>query len=82
MYDKTKRSNEKLVIGDVVVIKDDKINPRSKWKRGRVNQLLTGRDGVIRGAILDIYKNGVKTQIRGSLQRLVPLEVTNDHVND
>ena len=32
MYDKTKRSSDKLVIGDVVVIKDNTTTPRSKWK--------------------------------------------------
>ena len=30
MYDKTKRSSNKLVIGDIVVIKDNTTTPRSK----------------------------------------------------
>ena len=39
MYDKTKRSSDKLVIGDVAVIQDNTTIPRSKWKHGQVQNL-------------------------------------------
>ena len=42
MYDKTKRSSEKLAIGDIVVIKDNTTTPHSKWKHGRVTSLIKG----------------------------------------
>ena len=41
LYDKTKRDNSNLAIGDV-----DKLVPRTKWKHGRVESLLIGRDGL------------------------------------
>ncbi|KAK3742407.1 hypothetical protein QZH41_020716, partial [Actinostola sp. cb2023] len=37
------------VIGDVVIVKSDEKN-RGRWKLGVVEQLITGRDGIVRGA--------------------------------
>ena len=81
LYDKTKRSESKLKINDVVIIKDDKLLSRSKWKRGRVDELIIGRDGVVRGAMLETVTNGKNTKIRRSLQRSVPLEVTENSLS-
>ena len=83
MYDKTKRDNSNLAIGDVVVIKDDKLVPRTKWKHGRVESLLIGRDGIVRGAVLRTYQeNGKTILIKRALQRLIPLEITNNQLDD
>ena len=82
MYDKTKRNEEKLSIGDVVIIREDRITPRSKWKHGRVDELLTGRDGVVRGAILTTNTNGKNIKLSRPLQRLIPLEVSNERTGD
>ena len=57
-YDKTKRNDDKLVLGDVVIIRDYGVTPRSKLKHGRVEKLIKGRDQVVRGAILSICTNG------------------------
>ena len=76
MYDKTKRDGTELKMNDIVIIKDDKINPRIRWKKGRVTELIPGRDGIVRGAMLETITNGKKVVIRRALQRLVPLEVT------
>ena len=83
LYDKTKRDNSNLAIGDVVVIKDDKRVPRTKWKHGRVESLLIGRDGIVRGAVLRTYQeNGKTILIKRALQRLIPLEITNNQLDD
>ena len=58
MYEKIKRSSDKLDIGDVVVIKDNTTTPRSKWKHGRVKSLIKGRDNIVRGAALTSPRNG------------------------
>lgn len=38
-----------LVHGDVVIIKDDDRN-RNKWKLGIIEDLIAGRDGIVRVA--------------------------------
>ena len=58
MYEKIKRSSDKLDIGDVVVIKDNTTTSRSKWKHGRVKSLIKGRDNIVRGAALTSSRNG------------------------
>ena len=81
-YDKTKQNDDKLVVGDVVIIRDDGVTPRSKWKHGRVEKLIKGRDQVARGAILSICTNGRRIQISRPLQRLIPLEISDDTINN
>ena len=76
MYDRTKRDETELKLNDIVIIRDDKINPRISWKKGRVTELIHGRDGVVRGALLETITNGKKIVTRRALQRLIPLEVT------
>ena len=53
-YQSKKYGNKILQIGDVVIIKDDKIQPRGTWKKGRVENLIVGRDDVVRGAVLRV----------------------------
>ena len=43
------RHSEKVSIGDVVIIYDDK-QPRHLWKIAKVQNVITGRDGRVRGA--------------------------------
>ena len=77
MSSRNKTSNEnKLLVGDVVVIKEDKITPRSSWRTGRVESLISGRDGKVRGAKLrTIPQEGNRTSCTRPLQKLIPLEV-------
>ena len=58
-------------VGDVVIIKNDKRN-RGKWQLGVVVQLLTGKDGFVRGAKLRAGK-GV---LERAVQLLYPLELS------
>ena len=76
LYEKIKRANTDLEVNDIVIIEDDNVQRRVKWEKGRVDELIYGRDGVVRGAMLETITNGEKIIIRRSLQRLVPLEVT------
>ena len=53
MYNYKRYSDgEKLVLNDTVLIKDDDIAPRNKWKKGVIDELIKGSDGKVRGATL------------------------------
>jgi hypothetical protein len=52
IYRKRKGSTRDLMIGDVALVKDDEPSPRTQWRIGKVTQLVTGRDGQVRGATL------------------------------
>ena len=62
-----------LKIGDVMIIKGDEKN-KGHWKLGTVKELITGRDGVIRGAKL---RAGNATLER-AVQHLYPMELQCD----
>ena len=79
-YDKTKRSSDKLAVGDVVVIKDNTTTARNKWKHRRVKSLIKGRDNIVRRAVLTSSTNGKLIDKSRLLQRLIPLEVC-DNLN-
>ena len=53
-----------IAVGEVVIIKDDKI-PRSFCKLGRIQEVIKGKDGVARGALLKVAARGDQsTQLR------------------
>ena len=58
-------------VGDVVIIKNDERN-RGKWQLGVVVQLLTGKDGFVRGAKL---RTG-KIVLERAVQLLYPPELS------
>ena len=45
-----------LEIGDVVLISEDEVSARGKRRLGRVDELLPGKDGLIRTVILKTKK--------------------------
>ena len=66
-----RNSNATLIsVGDIVVVHDDK--PRGFWKLTRVEEVITGKDGRVRGAVVKVNS----TVLRCPLQRLYPLEVS------
>ena len=73
-----------LKVGDICIIKDDKMTPRSNWRSGKVEELIIGNDKKVRGAMLrTISKEGKRTVMHRPIQKLIPLEVTsNDTVSD
>ena len=74
MFDKTKRSSDKLAIG-VVVIKNNTTTPRSKLKHGRVKSLIKGRDNIVGGAVLTSSTNCKLIDISRPLQELISLSM-------
>ena len=62
-----------LQIGDVTIIKSDERN-RNKWKLGIVEELIAGRDGVVRVAKL----RAGKSHLERAVQHLYPLELSCD----
>ena len=68
---KHKGDSNHPVKGNVVIIKSDEKN-RAKWKLGVVEDLITGRDGVVRGAKLRTPKSVMECPV----QFLYALELT------
>ena len=65
-----------VAAGDVVIIHEDGLH-RGLWKHGRVESLIKGKDGLVRGAVVKSTtpKKGNLTRLRRPLQRLYPLEL-------
>ena len=77
---KTDVKGNTLSEGDVVLIHSDS-KLRGFWKLGRVQRLVKGDDGHVRGAILKVpSRTGQTTILRRPLKCLYPLEV-NSHLS-
>ena len=71
-YAQSRNTNVKdIEIGDVVLIESNK--DRGKWKLGKIEKLLIGKDGKIRAAEVKTEK---KTLIKRAIQKLYPLEIS------
>ena len=75
IYSSTKPGNPRLLKGDVVIIKDDDLLPRGKWKKGVITQLIQGKDGKIRGAVIKCFIKDKYVEYERPIQRLVPFEL-------
>ena len=70
-----RQKTEELSVRDVVIIKNDKTN-RNFWRLGKVEELISGDDGVVRAAKVRVgNENGRSDVLRRTIQHLVPLEV-------
>ena len=66
-------ADHQISVGDIVLLKEELL-PRNRWRLGRVEKLVVGRDGHCRGARLATSsKAGQRTSCSRPLQRLVPL---------
>ena len=64
-----------ISVGDVVSIHEDKAT-RLNWSVGKVERLLTGRDGKVRAAVVRTHdKKGRLIELKRPLQRLFPIEL-------
>ena len=64
---------------DVVLIHEDNVK-RGEWKMGVIEELITGKDGQVRGAKVRKLGRGKFEILTRPLQKLYPLEITNrDH---
>ena len=63
-------------VGDIVIVHEDGLQ-RGLWKLGQVEKLITGKDGLARGAVVKSTtpKKGKSTMLRRPLQRLYTLEL-------
>ena len=71
---KTKQTKLKIDKGDVVLIQEDDVK-RNRWRLGRIQEVISGSDGVFRGAVLKTCRDGKAGQIKRPLQKLYPLEL-------
>ena len=68
-------SQSPISAGNVVVVHDESL-PRGFWKLAKVESVITGQDGKVRGATIRLpTKNRQPTLLRRPLQLLYPLEV-------
>ena len=74
---KTKQRKLKITEGDVVLVHEENVK-RNRWRLGKIEEVVRGHDGIIRGAVLKTYRDGKTGQIRRPLQKLYPLEITDD----
>lgn len=69
-------------LGDVVLLHEHNL-PRGFWKLGRVEKLITGKDGSVHGALARVPpKNGHPTLLQRPVQLLYPLEISSDCSSD
>ena len=68
-----KRESPNILKGDVVLVHDDNLK-RGMWKMAIVEDLIVGKDGVVRGAKLRKAGKGKPEFICRPLQKLYPLE--------
>ena len=63
-----------MKVGDIVHIQD-KV-PRLRWRMGKVDKLVPGRDGVVRAAELTTLDKSQRIiRVKRPIQKLYPLEV-------
>ena len=67
-----------IKVGDVVVVHDEGL-PRGFWKLGKIQEVIVGRDGQIRGATVKVAsRNRQYSRLRRPIQLLYPLEVRSE----
>ena len=75
---KTQGERSVIATGDVVIVKDEHL-PRGQWKLGVVQELLTGRDGLVRAAVVRVAgSDRQQSTLKRPIQLLYPLEIHSD----
>ena len=64
-------------MGDIVLVQDETLK-RGKWKLGKIERLILGRDQEIRGASVKVITNDNALSINRPVQKLFPLEVSSN----
>jgi hypothetical protein len=72
----TKNGNRKVGIRDVVLVYEENVK-RGKWRVGRIESLVTGRDQEVRGARVKVNTRGTgrTMYLNRPLQKLYPIEL-------
>ena len=63
-----------MSVGDVVLVYDED-HPQIFWKLAKVEGLLKGSDGSVRGAKVHVWSGNGFTDLKCPVQHLFPLEV-------
>ena len=72
---KSSSSSPAVQLGNVVCVKEDNMKG-NMWKLGKVEELIVGKDSVVRGAVVRISRSGKPSVLlRRPLQLLYPLGV-------
>lgn len=83
MYRYPKVSDSTLQLNDVVLIRDDIPLPRSKWKTGKIEELIVRRDGHLHGGKLKVNTDSRKCGfIHRPLQKIIPFEISKKNNGD
>ena len=61
------------------MIKDD-ASKRNIWKKGKVEKLIMGSDGHVRGALLKVCHEGRASFLERPVQKMIPLEVAKNNL--
>ena len=70
-----KVTSEEPAVGTVVIIKEDGTK-RSNWRLGRIEEVLRGTDGHVRGAqAVCTGPTGRRMVMQRPIQKLVPVEI-------
>ena len=76
------RSGPQIAVGDIVILKNDTTN-RMFWKLAKVEELLPGRDGLVRAAIVKVANSDQRPRLmRRSVRHLFPIEVNSNSDED
>ena len=68
-------AGRKVNVGDIVVVHGDE-KRRGFWNMGRIEDVIIGTDGEIRGAVVRVYTRQKRSKlIHRPLQKLFPLEI-------
>ena len=74
---RVRQSKSVIQVGDVVTVYEEG-KKRNEWKLAVVEELVRGRDGIVRGAKIRVITKGKIVRISRPVQRLYPIEVRAD----
>ena len=77
-YSSKRAGKDRLIVGDVVIIKEDDMLPRGRWKKGIITRLIAGKDGYARGAAIKCIVNNKSTEYERPIQKVIPFELVPD----
>ena len=77
-----RKTSDVVKNGEVVVVHDDNLS-RGQWRLGRIEEVIKGSDGQVRGARVRMQtKTGRSAVLQRSVQLLYPLEIYCQPRND
>ena len=77
---RNKTKENKIKVNDIVTVLDES-QKRNKWQLGKIEKLIAGKDGIIRGAeVKAAEQNKKRTVITRPLQKFFPLEMKENEI--